>query len=74
MAHAQRSVPFFLWPLYAIWRLLTIVLIATGRLISGILGIVLMFVGLLLTVTVAGAPFGIPLTFVGGLLLVRALF
>lgn len=74
MAHVQRSIPFFLWPFYAIWRFLTFVLIATGRMICAVLGVVLMIVGVLLTVTIAGAPFGIPLTVVGGLLLVRALF
>lgn len=74
MAHVQRSIPFFLWPFYAIWRFLTFVLIATGRMICAVLGVVLLIVGVLLTVTIAGAPFGIPLTAVGGLLLVRALF
>ena len=33
----ERRVPWFLWPFYAIWRLLTFVLNATGRLLCGIL-------------------------------------
>ncbi|MGE5176137.1 MAG: hypothetical protein ACM3JJ_07135 [Hyphomicrobiales bacterium] len=74
MAHAQSSVPFFLWPFYAIWKVVSFVLVTTGRVVCGVLGLVFMFVGILLTVSIAGAPVGMPLAFVGGLLLVRALF
>lgn len=71
---AERNVPLLLWPFYALWRLLTFVLEAVGRLLCGILGVVLMVFGGLLTVTVVGAAVGIPLAAAGFLLLVRALF
>ena len=70
----QRRVPILLWPFYAVWRLLTFILKLTGRLICAILGLAVMIGGVTLTLTVAGAPVGIPLLIFGFLLLVRALF
>jgi len=63
-----------LWPFYAIWRLLTFVLILIGRLVSALLGIGLMIAGVAITLSVVGAPLGIPLASLGFLLLIRALF
>ena len=70
----DRRGPWFLWPFYALWRLLTFILNATGSLVLAVLGIVLMVVGLLITLTVVGAPIGIPLAILGFLLLLRAVF
>ena len=70
----KRRVPWFLWPFYALWRLLTLILNATGRLVSAVLGIALMVVGLVILLTVVGAPLGIPLAVLGFLLLLRAFF
>ena len=70
----ERPIPWFLWPFYALWRLLTFILNATGSLVLAVLGIVLMVVGLLITLTVVGAPIGIPLAILGFLLLLRAVF
>ncbi|MBT8077657.1 MAG: hypothetical protein KJO31_03730 [Gammaproteobacteria bacterium] len=72
--HRQKSVPLLLWPFYAIWRLLTFILQLTGRIICAILGLAIMAAGTTLTITIAGAPLGIPLTIFGFLLLIRALF
>jgi len=63
-----------LWPFYAIWRLLTFILSVVGRLICSVLGIGMMIVGVLITMSVVGAPIGIPLASLGFLLLIRALF
>jgi hypothetical protein len=71
---AERRVPWFLWPFYALWRLLTLILNATGRLLCALLGILLMAVGVALALTVLGAPLGIPLAILGFLLLLRAVF
>ncbi len=68
------GVPLLLWPFYAIWRLLTLILGLVGRLFAGVLGFVLMVAGIALAVTVVGAPLGIPVAIFGFLLLVRALF
>jgi hypothetical protein len=70
---AKRT-PWFLWPFYALWRLLTFILNATGRLVLAVLGITLMVVGWVITLTVVGAPLGVPLAILGFLLLLRAFF
>jgi hypothetical protein len=70
----NNSVPLLLWPFYAIWRLLTLVLKVIGRILCAVLGIGLMIAGVAVTLSVVGAPLGIPLASFGFLLLVRALF
>jgi len=70
----EKHVPILLWPFYAVWRFLTIVLSIIGRLFSAILGFVLMFAGVAISLSVVGAPVGIPLAVLGFLLTVRALF
>ena len=67
-------VPILLWPFYAIWRLLTFVVELIGRLLCAILGIGLMIVGVTITLSIIGAPVGIPLASIGFLLLVRSIF
>lgn len=71
---ATRDVPWFLWPFYAVWRLVTFVLAATGRLACALLGLVLIAAGVVVALTLVGAPIGIPLAALGFLLLVRAIF
>ena len=70
----QSNMSILLWPFYAIWRLLTFVLILIGRLVSALLGIGLMIAGVAITLSVVGAPLGIPLASLGFLLLIRTLF
>ncbi len=65
--------PWFLWPFIAIWNLLALVLNITGRVLAGVLGVVLMIVGIALTMMVAGAPVGIPFAVVGLLLIIRSI-
>ena len=67
-------VPWLLWPFYAIWKLLTLILNITGRILCALLGIALMVAGVAVALSVVGAPIGIPLTAFGFLLAVRALF
>jgi len=45
-----------------------------GRVISALVGIALMVGGVAITLSVVGAPIGIPLASLGFLLLIRALF
>jgi hypothetical protein len=71
---ADKPIPILLWPFYAVWRLLTLVLNLVGRLLCSILGIALMVAGVLIAMSIVGAPLGIPLAALGFLLLVRALF
>lgn len=74
MAEADRHVPWYLWPFHALWRLVTFVLVAAGRLVCALLGIVLLVAGVTVALTVVGAPLGIPMALLGLLLLLRALF
>jgi hypothetical protein len=71
---AKKTWPWFLWPFVTVWNLLALVLNITGRVLAGILGVGLMVVGIALTMTVAGAPVGIPLAVVGLLLIIRSIF
>ncbi len=70
----NNRVPILLWPFYAIWRVLTFVLELVGRLLFVLFGIGLMFAGVAITLSIVGAPLGIPLAALGFLLLVRAIF
>jgi hypothetical protein len=74
MPTKDKDIPLLLWPIHAIWHLLTFVLNVTGRIICGLLGIALMIAGVAVTLSVVAAPIGIPLAAFGFLLLVRALF
>ena len=70
----SKPVPILLWPFYALWRLLTVVLNIVGRLLCSVLGFALMVAGVLVTLSVVGAPLGVALVLFGFLLMVRALF
>ncbi len=73
VARAKR-IPWPLWPFYALWRLVTLILGVTGRLVAVVLGVVFMIVGGILTLTIVGAIVGIPLMIFGFTLLLRGLF
>jgi len=46
----------------------------TGRIICAVLGFVLMAIGVTVSLSIVGAPLGVPLAAFGLLLLVRSLF
>ena len=71
---AESRVPWILWPFYAVWKLLTLIVEITGRILCALLGIVVMIAGVAISLSVVGAIIGIPLASFGFLLLVRALF
>jgi hypothetical protein len=73
MAEAKTT-PWFLWPFVAAWKLLATILVITGRVLGIILALGLMAVGIALTMTVAGAPVGIPVAILGFLLMIRSIF
>lgn len=70
----ETRVPWILWPFYAIWKLVTLVLNITGRILCALLGIALMAAGVAISLSVIGAIIGVPLAAFGFLLAVRALF
>lgn len=71
---SKRDIPWYAWPFYAIWVLLAGIVEFTGRFVAMVLGLVLILVGLLISLTIIGAIVGIPLAVVGLLLLLRGIF
>jgi hypothetical protein len=69
-----NRVPWYLWPFYAIWRLLTWIVRLTGRLIAVILGFALIIIGAVLCITVILLPVGVTMIAFGFLLTLRGLF
>jgi len=74
MSPHRKGVPLLLWPFWALWRLVVTIIELTGRLVGAVLGLVLMIVGVILTVTIIGAIVGIPIIIFGFLLILRSLF
>lgn len=74
MSNTTVKTHCLLWPLVALWRLLTGIIEITGRLVAVVIGAVLILVGGLISLTVIGAILGIPLMLLGVLLIVRGLF
>ena len=74
MSDTDRNVPILLWPFYAVWRVVTFVLMAVGRLLCALLGIAVMILGGVIAMTIVAAPVGIAIAAFGFLLVVRALF
>ena len=74
MGTSKGKVAWFFWPFVALWRLLALIIGFTGRVIAIVLGIVVMILGLLATLTFVGAVVGIPLMILGFLLVVRGIF
>lgn len=70
----SRKVAVLLCPLYAVWRLVVLILEFTGRVLGVILGLLLLVIGTLLSLTVVGAVVGVPLMILGMLLMLRGLF
>ena len=68
------QVPWILWPFYAIWKILTLILNITGRIICIVLGLALMAAGVAISLSIIGAIIGVPLASFGFLLIIRALF
>ena len=70
----RRKIPWILWPFWAIFRLVALIIGLTGRLVAVILGLVLMIAGIIVSLTVIGAIVGVPMFLVGALLVFRGLF
>lgn len=70
----KQHIPWYLWPFAALWKLLAVIVELTGRFVAMVLGLVLILVGGIVSLTVIGAIIGIPLAVVGLLLLLRGIF
>ena len=71
---SKHHLPSYLWPFVAVWKLLAVIVEMTGRFVAMVLGIVLIMVGVIVSLTIIGAIVGIPLAVVGLLLLLRGIF
>jgi len=63
-----------LWPFWLTLRLVEAIIKITGRFLAIILGLIVLFFGITLCVTIIGVVFGIPLVIVGLGLIIRGLF
>lgn len=70
----ENRTPWILWPFAVVWRLLTLLLEVTGRILCAVLGLLLIAIGVASTLTIVGAPVGVPFAVFGVLLTIRALF
>jgi len=70
----KKQIPWYLWPFAAIWKLLAVIVEMTGRFVANVLGIVLVIVGVIASLTIVGAIVGIPLGIIGLLLFFRGMF
>ena len=74
MTTEKRHIPWYLWPFAAIWKLLAVIVEMTGRFVAMVLGVVLLVVGVLISLTIVGAIVGVPLAIIGLLLFFRGMF
>lgn len=70
----KHHIPWYLWPFAAIWKLLAVIVELTGRFVAMVLGLVLILVGVIVSLTIIGAIVGVPLAIIGLLLLLRGIF
>ena len=70
----HKQIPWYLWPFWAIWQLIAWIVLLTGRVVAVILGLVLMVVGAVVSLTVVGLIVGVPLFLIGLLLVFRGIF
>lgn len=74
MEEKKTGISCLLWPFVAIWNLVVWIVNLTGRLLAVVLGLVLVIVGIILSLTIVGAVIGVPLAGFGVLLMVRGLW
>jgi hypothetical protein len=73
MIHPKNT-HWLLRPFIWLWNLIATIVMLTGRFVAVLIGLVLILVGAILTVTVVGAIAGIPLLVLGVLLVIRGLW
>jgi len=73
MTH-RHSIPWYMWPFAALWRLIATIVGMTGRFVAMIIGLVFMLVGVIVSLTIIGAIVGIPMAVIGLLLFLKGIF
>ena len=74
MTAQTKQIPWYLWPFAAIWKLLAVIVELTGRFIAMVIGILLMILGGVISLTIIGAIVGVPLAIIGLLLFLKGIF
>ncbi|HEX9508499.1 MAG TPA: hypothetical protein VF947_08825 [Myxococcales bacterium] len=74
MSVRAHPMPWFLVPLVFPFLFVGWVLKLTGRFVGALLGSTLLMLGIVLSLSVVGAIAGIPIAFLGILLMIRSLF
>ena len=74
MTTQKHHIPWYLLPFAAIWKLLAVIVEMTGRFVAMVLGVVLLVVGVIVSLTIVGAIVGVPLAIIGLLLFFRGMF
>jgi hypothetical protein len=74
MSVRAHPLPWYVVPLVFPFLFVGWVLKLTGRFVGALLGSTLLTVGIVLSLTVVGAIVGIPIAFLGILLMIRSLF
>jgi len=74
MSKNNPSTPWYMWPFKALWNFLATIIKLTGRLVAATIGLAILIVGFVLTITVIASPVGIPMMVFGFLLMVRGIF
>ncbi len=74
MKKDRKRIPWFLFPFWLIWKLVTGIVEFTGRILAIVLGFVLMVVGIIISATIVGLIIGLPMILIGVLLVLRGIF
>lgn len=74
MKKDRKRIPWFLFPFWLLWRLVTSIVEFSGRILAVGLGFVLMVVGILISATIVGLIIGLPMILIGILLVLRGIF
>lgn len=68
------KIPWPLLPFSALWNLICGIVEFTGRLVAVLVGLVLLIIGIVVSLTIVGAIIGVPLAIIGLLLTMRGIF
>ena len=74
MARAKRKTPWFLTPFKAVWNFFAYLVSLVGRLTAIGVGLALMALGVIASLTIIGAIVGVPIFAFGALLVIRGLW
>jgi len=72
--HRHHHVHWFFWPIKALWTLIASIIGFTGRFLAVTIGLVLIVIGIVASLTVVGAIVGVPLALIGFLIVLRGIF